>query len=84
MKTTIISTHRLSGVKAVDEIIVMDKGEITERGSHDELIEKQGWYYDQFKKQEIKDFSEEANEVNVNTKKTSLKKNNALKEGEDQ
>ena len=83
-KTTIISTHRLSGVKAVDEIIVMDKGEITERGSHDELIERQGWYYDQFKKQEIKDFSEEANEVNVNTKKTSLKKNNALKEGEDQ
>lgn len=62
----------------------MDKGEITERGSHDELIERQGWYYDQFKKQEIKDFSEEANEVNVNTKKTSLKKNNALKEGEDQ
>lgn len=83
-KTTIISTHRLSGVKAVDEIIVMDKGEITERGSHDELIERQGWYYDQFKKQEIKDFSEEANGGNVSTKEKPLKKNNALKEGEDQ
>ncbi|MDN6294414.1 MAG: ABC transporter ATP-binding protein/permease [Alkalibacterium sp.] len=83
-KTTIISTHRLSGVKAVDEIIVMDKGAIIERGSHDELIERQGWYYDQFKKQEIKDFSEEANGGNVSTKEKPLKKNNALKEGEDQ
>ncbi|MGO1477226.1 hypothetical protein, partial [Alkalibacterium gilvum] len=59
---------------AVDEIIVMDKGEITERGSHDELIERQGWYYDQFKKQEIKDFSEEANGGNVSTKEKPLKK----------
>ena len=82
-KTTIISTHRLSGVKAVDEIIVMDKGAIIERGSHDELIERQGWYYDQFKKQEIKDFSEEANGENVSTKEEALKNNKALKEGED-
>lgn len=54
-KTTIISTHRLSAVKEADEIIVLDNGHIIERGSHDSLIEKQGWYYDQFMKQEVKD-----------------------------
>lgn len=54
-KTTIISTHRLSAVKEADEIIVLDSGRIVERGTHDELIQKQGWYYEQFMKQEIKD-----------------------------
>ena len=54
-KTIIISTHRLSAVKEADEIIVLDSGRIVERGTHDELIQKQGWYYEQFMKQEIKD-----------------------------
>ncbi|OJF93818.1 ABC transporter ATP-binding protein [Alkalibacterium sp. 20] len=54
-KTTIISTHRLSAVKDADEIIVLDNGRIVERGTHDELIQRHGWYYDQFIKQEIKE-----------------------------
>lgn len=37
-KTTIISTHRLSGVQHADEIIVLDEGIIVERGTHDELL----------------------------------------------
>ena len=57
-KTTIISTHRLSAVKEADEIIVLDNGTIVERGTHDELIDKRGWYYDQFTKQEIKEITE--------------------------
>lgn len=61
-KTTIISTHRLSAVKEADEIIVLDSGRIVEKGTHDELIQNQGWYYEQFMKQEIKDSLEEEGE----------------------
>lgn len=57
-KTTIISTHRLSAVKEADEVIVLDSGHIVERGTHDELIEKQGWYFEQYTKQEIKEQTE--------------------------
>ena len=45
-KTTIIIAHRLSTIKKADKIIVMDKGQIKEIGSHDELIKnKNGIYF---------------------------------------
>ena len=53
-KTTVISTHRLSAIKEADEIIVLDEGRIIERGNHNALIESQGWYYEQFMRQELK------------------------------
>lgn len=40
-----IIAHRLSTIKNADEILVMNKGEIEERGTHDELIDKKGTYY---------------------------------------
>ena len=43
-RTTISIAHRLSTVKKADEIIVMNEGRIVERGKHDELIEKNGYY----------------------------------------
>ena len=44
-KTSIIIAHRLSTIKFADCIIVLDKGELVEQGTHKELMEKKGKYY---------------------------------------
>ena len=43
--TKIIIAHRISAVKNADEIIILDEGKIVERGKHEELLEKKGYYY---------------------------------------
>jgi ATP-binding cassette subfamily B protein len=43
-RTTITIAHRLSTIRDADEIIVLDHGEITERGTHAELLERGGRY----------------------------------------
>ena len=56
-RTFIIIAHRLSTVKDTDRIIVIDKGDILEEGSHEELLSKGGeyatLYHTYFKHQEI-------------------------------
>ena len=52
-KTNIIVAHRLSAVMQADNIIVLKKGEIVEQGSHSELMANKGWYYHQFKNQQM-------------------------------
>lgn len=44
-RTTLIIAHRISSVKDADEIIILQDGEIIERGTHDQLIELKGKYY---------------------------------------
>ena len=44
-RTSFIIAHRLSTVKNADKIIVIENGEIIEQGSHEELINKKGYYY---------------------------------------
>ncbi|QKE06052.1 ABC transporter ATP-binding protein [Bacillus cereus] len=50
-RTTFIIAHRLSTIKSADQIIVLDRGTILEKGSHDELMKKRGHYYDMYKTQ---------------------------------
>jgi ATP-binding cassette, subfamily B, multidrug efflux pump len=52
-KTTLISTHRLSAIEHADLIVVLDGGHITERGTHQELLELNGWYREQFDRQQV-------------------------------
>ena len=44
-RTTIVVAHRLSTVRRADQIIVLDRGRIREAGTHQQLLERQGYYY---------------------------------------
>jgi len=50
-RTTLIITHRISSIINADQIFVMDKGRIVERGTHEELLGKKGLYYDVYMNQ---------------------------------
>jgi ATP-binding cassette subfamily B protein len=43
-RTAIVIAHRLSTIQKADKIIVLDKGEIKEAGSHEELLNLNGYY----------------------------------------
>ncbi len=53
-RTSVVIAHRLSTIRHADEIIVLQKGEIVERGNHDALMQKGGYYYRLVQMQEVK------------------------------
>ena len=52
-RTSVVIAHRLSTIAHADQILVIDKGEIVERGTHEELVEKHGLYFDLFERQNL-------------------------------
>ncbi len=52
-RTTLIAAHRLSAVHNADLILVLHEGRIIDRGSHDELIARPGWYREQYARQQL-------------------------------
>lgn len=66
----LIIAHRLATVKNCDEIIVMEQGEIIEKGSHEELLVKKGQYYRLWEMQQGNFESEETNKKNTQMENT--------------
>ena len=52
-RTSLVIAHRLSTVRDADQILVLEKGEIVERGTHDELVAKNGLYAELYNRQDL-------------------------------
>ena len=52
-RTSIVIAHRLSTVRDADQILVLEKGQIVERGKHDELVSRGGLYADLYNRQDL-------------------------------
>jgi len=50
-RTSFVIAHRLSTIQHADMLLVLDKGRIVERGTHDELLAKKGFYYNLYMSQ---------------------------------
>ena len=61
---TIIATHRLSSIMRADEILVLDNGHISERGTHEQLLSLEGWYDNMFRQQQLYQKISESGEDN--------------------
>jgi subfamily B ATP-binding cassette protein MsbA len=51
-RTTFVIAHRLSTIRRADQILVVEQGQIVERGTHEQLYERQGRYFDLYTKQQ--------------------------------
>lgn len=58
-KTTIITAHRLSAIQHANLIIVLDNGEIVQRGTHEQLMNENGWYKEMYLQQQLEELVEQ-------------------------
>ncbi|MCU7783674.1 SmdA family multidrug ABC transporter permease/ATP-binding protein [Lelliottia amnigena] len=63
-RTVIISAHRLSALTEASEILVMQHGHIAQRGHHDQLADRAGWYRDMYRYQQLEAALNDAPDLN--------------------
>ncbi|MBL0387213.1 ABC transporter ATP-binding protein [Tumebacillus sp. ITR2] len=61
-RTSLIIAHRISTIKDADEILVLDDGEIIERGTHDQLLQGDGLYHELYQKQLLEEQIAQSND----------------------
>lgn len=57
-KTTVITAHRLSAIQHANQILVLDEGQIIQRGTHEELMNQSGWYKNMYLRQQLEQLVE--------------------------
>ncbi|MGW6192090.1 ABC transporter transmembrane domain-containing protein [Bacillus cereus] len=57
-KTTIITAHRLSAIQHANLILVIDEGKIMQRGTHEQLMNGNGWYKEMYESQQLEELAE--------------------------
>lgn len=65
-KTTIVAAQRLSSIMNAEEIIVMDEGQVIERGRHNQLVNLDGWYAHTYNQQQLQQKLTEGGEADGN------------------